>query len=217
MEHQLDGQRWVRAEEQRTAEGGTIHVRVDITDLKNREASFRLLFEHNPLPMYLFARESLRFLAVNDAAIAHYGYSREQFLSMTILDIREQSEQPRFLEALRRGSPEYPQNRFGVIAGGRVDHRGGDLHRRLDYDGQAAALVAAIDVTERGRAEARRRETQAFLDTIVENVPVSILVKSADDMRYVLVNRAGRGVPRGLARRDFGTHRARGYAVAEHR
>ena len=94
MEHQLDGQRWVRAEEQRTAEGGTIHVRVDITDLKNREASFRLLFEHNPLPMFLFARESLRFLAVNDAAIAHYGYSREQFLSMTILDIRQQSERP---------------------------------------------------------------------------------------------------------------------------
>jgi diguanylate cyclase (GGDEF)-like protein/PAS domain S-box-containing protein len=51
-------------------------------------------------------------------------------------------------------------------------------------------MVAAIDVTERNRAEARQRETQAFLDTIIENVPVSILVKSADDMRYVLVNRA---------------------------
>jgi PAS domain S-box-containing protein len=148
MEHQLGGQRWVRAEEQRTAEGCTIHVRVDIADLKNREASFRLLFEHNPLPMYLFARESLRFLAVNDAAIAHYGYSREQFLSMTILDIREQSERPRFLEALRRGSPEYPQNRTWRHC--KADGSTFDVAiftRRLNYEGQAASLVAAIDVT----------------------------------------------------------------------
>jgi PAS domain S-box-containing protein len=109
MEHQLDGQRWVRAEEQRTAEGGTIHVRVDITDLKNREASFRLLFEHNPIPMFVWARQSQRILAVNDAAVAHYGYSREQFLSMSILDIRPKNERPRFLDALARV--------FGLTAG----------------------------------------------------------------------------------------------------
>ncbi|MBV8747925.1 MAG: PAS-domain containing protein, partial [Xanthobacteraceae bacterium] len=202
MEHQLDGQRWVRAEEQRTAEGGTIHVRVDITDLKNREASFRLLFEHNPVPMFVWARESQRFLAVNDAAIDHYGYSREQFLSMTILDIRPETERPTFLNALRRGSPVYPEGRVWR-------HRKADgsiievaiYSHRLTYDGQAAAMVAAIDVTERNRAEAQQRETQAFLDTIIENVPVSILVKSADDMRYVLVNRAAEeflGVSRGV-------------------
>jgi diguanylate cyclase (GGDEF)-like protein/PAS domain S-box-containing protein len=191
IEHQLDGQRWVRAEEQRTAEGGTIHVRVDITDLKNREASFRLLFEHNPVPMFVWAEESQRFLAVNDAALDHYGYSREQFLSMTILDIRPEEERQTFLTALKRGSPIYPQERVWR-------HRKADgsiveiaiYSHRLTYDGQAAAMVAAIDVTERNRAEARQRETQAFLDTIIENVPVSILVKSADDMRYVLVNRA---------------------------
>ncbi|MBV9240284.1 MAG: PAS-domain containing protein, partial [Xanthobacteraceae bacterium] len=190
-EQQLDGQRWVRAEEQRTAEGGTIHVRVDITDLKNREASFRLLFEHNPIPMFVWARESQRFLAVNDAAIGHYGYSREQFLSMTIFDIRPEEERPTFQDALRRGSPAYPEGRVWR-------HRRADgsivevaiYSHPLTYEGQTAAMVAAIDVTERNRAEVRQRETQAFLDTIIENVPVSILVKNADDMRYVLVNRA---------------------------
>jgi diguanylate cyclase (GGDEF)-like protein/PAS domain S-box-containing protein len=190
-EQQLDGQRWVRAEEQRTAEGGTIGVRVDITDLKNREASFRLLFEHNPIPMFVWARESQRFLAVNDAAIGHYGFSRQQFLSMTILDIRPEEERPRFLDALQRGSPVYPEGRVWrhCRADGSFIEVAIYTHR-LTYDGQAAAMVAAIDVTERNRAEARQRETQAFLDTIIENVPVSILVKSADDMRYVLVNRA---------------------------
>ena len=72
MEHQLEGQRWVRAEEQRTAEGGTIHVRVDITDLKNREASFRLLFEHNPVPMFVWAQESRRFLAPGFSAFVEW-------------------------------------------------------------------------------------------------------------------------------------------------
>ena len=201
-EQQLGGQRWVRAEEQRTPEGGTIHVRVDITDLKNREASFRLLFEHNPVPMFVWAEESRRFLAVNDAAIAHYGYSREQFLAMTILDIRPEEERRRFLEGLARGSPIYPEGRVWhhSRADGSIIEVAIYAHR-LTYDGQSAALVAAIDVTERSRAEARQRETQAFLDTIIENVPVSILVKNADDMRYVLVNRAAEeflGVSRGV-------------------
>jgi diguanylate cyclase (GGDEF)-like protein/PAS domain S-box-containing protein len=202
VEQKIDGNRWVRIEEQRTAEGGTIGVRVDITELKSREESFRLLFAHNPLPMFVFARESLRFLAVNDAAIAHYGYSREQFLSMTILDIREANERARFLEALRRGSPDYPDNRVWrhCKADGSIIEVA-IFTRRLTYDGQAAALVAAIDVTERNRAEASLRDTQSFLDTVIENVPVSILVKSADDMRYVLVNRAAEdflGVSRDL-------------------
>src|SRR5262249_35944189 len=160
------------------------------TDLKNREASFRLLFEHNPIPMFVWARESQRILAVNDAAVAHYGYSREKFLSMTILDIRPENERRRFLDALARGSPIYPEGRVcpHCRADGSIIEVAIYTHR-LTYDGQEAALVAAIDVTERSRAEARQRETQAFLDTIIENVPVSILVKSADDMRYVLVNR----------------------------
>src|SRR5205807_1502368 len=87
-EQRLAGDRWLRVEERRMADGGTIGIRVDITDLKRREASFRLLFEHNPLPMWVYDRETLRFLAVNDAAVAHYGYDRQQFMSMSILDIR---------------------------------------------------------------------------------------------------------------------------------
>ncbi len=201
-EQQLDGHRWVRAEEQHTAEGGIIGVRVDITDLKNREASFRLLFEHNPVPMFVWAQESRRFLAVNDAAIAHYGYSRQQFLSMTIFDIRPEEERSTFLDALKHGSPTYPAGRVWrhCKADGSIIEVAIYSHP-LTYEDQAAVMVAVIDITERNRAEARVRETQAFLDTVIENVPVSILVKSAEDMRYVLVNRAAEeflGVSRDL-------------------
>ena len=49
---------------------------------------YSLLFDGNPLPMWAFDPETLAFLDVNEAAVRHYGYSREEFLSMTILDIR---------------------------------------------------------------------------------------------------------------------------------
>ena len=63
-EQQLPGDRWLRIEERRTADGGSIGVRIDITDLKRREASFRLLFEENPLPMWVADINTLELLAV---------------------------------------------------------------------------------------------------------------------------------------------------------
>jgi len=56
--------------------------------LMTSERQYRLLFESNPMPMWVFERHSLKFLAVNEAAIRHYGYSRDELLSMTIADIR---------------------------------------------------------------------------------------------------------------------------------
>src|SRR5437879_5807034 len=56
--------------------------------LRQKDASFRLLFDSNPLPMWVFDRDTLRFLEVNGAAVAHYGYTREEFLAMRITDIR---------------------------------------------------------------------------------------------------------------------------------
>jgi len=54
----------------------------------DREHSFQLLFESNPIPMWVYDLDILSFVAVNDATLEHYGYSREQFISMSILDIR---------------------------------------------------------------------------------------------------------------------------------
>jgi PAS domain-containing protein len=77
---------------------GTVHVlgvATDITErkkteeaLRETEERYRLLFETNPLPMWVYDRDTLGFLAVNEAAVAHYGYSRDEFLSMTIKDIK---------------------------------------------------------------------------------------------------------------------------------
>ena len=78
-EQTLSDGRVILIEERRTDDGGVVGLRVDITELKRREASFRLLFDGNPVPMIVCALDDERILGVNDAAIAHYGYSRAEF------------------------------------------------------------------------------------------------------------------------------------------
>ena len=68
-----------------------------------------MLFEASPTPMWVYDAETLAFLAVNDAAVRHYGYSREEFLAMTIKDIRPPEDIPRMLvDVAARGGPGDP-------------------------------------------------------------------------------------------------------------
>ena len=188
----LPGDRWVRVEERRTADGGSIGVRIDITELKRREASFRLLFESNPIPMWVYEHGSLRFLAVNDAAIAHYGYSRDQFLAMTLLDIRPPQDKEKLRQDLKTLAHNLPQGRprrHTKADGTQIDVA--IYAQDLQYEGHDARLVAVIDITAQKRAENDLRDTREFLRTIIENVPAAIYVKELSEFRYVLVNRAG--------------------------
>ena len=137
------------------ADGGTIGIRVDITDLKRREASFRLLFEHNPLPMWVYDRETLRFLAVNDAAVAHYGYSRERFLSMTILDVRSSDQHDAVKSFVEQDVGEAASRIWQHFKADGTPITVAIYSRALTYAERSAKLVAIVDVTERRRAEAR--------------------------------------------------------------
>ena len=114
---------------------------------------YQLLFEKNPLPMWVVEPASLRFLAINDAAIRQYGYTREEFLAMTLADIRR---------------PEYVEDLLNVLAQltPGLQRRGTWIHRRkdgssveveivcqdLDFQGSKALLVAAYDITARNEA-----------------------------------------------------------------
>jgi len=122
--------------------------------LKRRKDDLRLLFEGNPVPMWVFDVETLRFIEVNDAAKSHYGYG-EGWRRMTVLDLHlpEDHEQVRALIHARE--PE------GLVEDGLWRHHIADgreivvnlMSHRVDYAGRPAALVAAIDVTERLVAE----------------------------------------------------------------
>jgi diguanylate cyclase (GGDEF)-like protein/PAS domain S-box-containing protein len=155
-EQQLAGDRWVRIEERRTADGGSIGIRVDITDLKRREASFRLLFEENPLPMWVVDVNTLELLAVNAATCRHYGYSREQMLSMTVADIRvpEEAEQLQQEFHHNRGLQTGQETRRHITADGRVIDVAIEA-RPLRYNDRDACVAVAFDLTDRKRAEQR--------------------------------------------------------------
>ncbi len=156
-EQHIAGDRWVRLEERRIEGGGSIGIRIDITDLKRREESSRLLFDENPIPMWVIDRETNRFLAVNNAAIAHYGYSREEFLQLTTFDVRPAEDHEKFNHFLKRG--DFAQD--GITW--RHLKADGNLilvtvySRVLVHEGRPAWLSAIIDVTERARADERVR------------------------------------------------------------
>jgi len=178
--------------------GGWVATHEDITESRRREASFQLLFENNPVPMWVYDLDNLRFLAVNAAAVANYGYSYEQFLQMTTLDIRPADERERFVKFIRDAGGDHNSEqiwRHQKANGTIIDV--GIYARSLNYIGRKACLVAAHDITNRKRAEEQLRRTQKFLDAVIENVPVPILVKDipmsvneASGCRYSLVNKA---------------------------
>jgi diguanylate cyclase (GGDEF)-like protein/PAS domain S-box-containing protein len=199
-EIRLADDRWIRIDERRTADGGSIGVRVDITELKHKESSFWFLFENNPVPMWLYDHETMRFLAVNDAAVSHYGYSRERFLEMSIFDIRPPDEAEKLRQHLsgeRRIRQDGEIWRHAKATGEPIDVA--IYERIMTYAGRPAALIAAIDMTKTKRAEAEAQQTREFFNTVLENVPAPILVKDAHSFQLVLVNRAAEaflGAPR---------------------
>ena len=71
-------------------------------ELRESEKQYRLIFDGNPTPMWVFDHETLAFLEVNDAAVQHYGYSREEFLGMKLSDIRPPEDVPAMMEYLHK-------------------------------------------------------------------------------------------------------------------
>jgi diguanylate cyclase (GGDEF)-like protein/PAS domain S-box-containing protein len=138
-------------EERRTTDGGSIGVRIDITDLKRREASFRLLFEENPLPMWVADGETRQLVAVNAAMCRHYGYSRDQLLAMSERDLSRDGDA--VCEGTDGEAPAAVLHRTGD--GGLIEVV--TEARPLLYHGRPAWVAVAFDVTERNRAEARIR------------------------------------------------------------
>lgn len=152
------------------AEGGARHLRLaaapmgdlvavtltDVTELKAREASFRLLFEGNPMPMWVHDPQTLRIVAVNDAAVAHYGYSREQFLASTLFDLYAEEEWAAVTiahesPASRRSSDRIWSNRTADGRAIKVQN----YAREIAFDDSPAILLAIVDVTEQREQAAR--------------------------------------------------------------
>ena len=140
-----------------TAFGDIVSLTIsDVTALKRREASFRLLFDNNPMPMWVFDAQTTGFLSVNDAAVQHYGYAREKFLSMKIRDIWPEDEWVSHSQALQQVGNSYHSTRnWRHLKADGSEIQVLTFGRRVNFDGRDGYLVAIVDITERRKAEAR--------------------------------------------------------------
>jgi diguanylate cyclase (GGDEF)-like protein/PAS domain S-box-containing protein len=128
----------------------------DVTALKRREASFRLLFDNNPMPMWVFDAETTGFLSVNDAAVQHYGYSRATFLGMKLREIWPQDEWVIHTKALQHiGDTFYSGRHWRHLKADGSEIQVLTYGRRVAFEGRDGYLVAVVDITERRKAEAR--------------------------------------------------------------
>ncbi|MFX1673286.1 EAL domain-containing protein [Paraburkholderia sp. A2WS-5] len=152
------------------------------------------LFDAHPVPMYVFDRETLRFLAVNAAAIQQYGYSEEEFLAMTIRDIRPADDVARLEQHLAR-LDTLTQNVRTMAGIWRHVRRDGSLisadisHHSLVFQGRAAMFVLADDVTEQIKAEVEAQRSNQMLETVIDNIPQRIFWKDVRS-RYLGCNMA---------------------------
>jgi diguanylate cyclase (GGDEF)-like protein/PAS domain S-box-containing protein len=188
FEQRLSTGRYIVVEERRTADGGNIGLRLDVTEMKEREESFRLLFNSNPVPMLVIDATTLRFLDVNEAALAHYGYSRERFLAMTALDIRRPEEHAAFSEFMQRSRGTQGEKTWHHLKADGTEILVTVYSTNLAYAGVEARLAAVVDVTERTRAEGQLLEQKRLMDTAIENMSQGLLMFDAD-ARLTLCNR----------------------------
>lgn len=171
--HEDGTYRWVRDEQRllRDAAGNPVEAVgswSDVTKLRQAETrsreseeQYRLLFDSNPHPMWVYDAETLAFLAVNDTAIRLYGWSRSEFLAMTIKDIRPPEDVGPLLADLagRPSSATAPhawrhRRKDGVIAAVEIESN------PIVFQGRRARLVFANDVTEKNRLEAQLLQAQ---------------------------------------------------------
>ena len=175
----------------------------DVTDrikaekiLFESEKRYKDLFKSNPNPMWVYDLETLKFLDVNQAAIINYGYTLEEFLSMTLKDIRPQEDVSKLMDNLR--TAEYG---FEYSAGWKHLKKDGSIidveirSNAIEYKGRKAKLVSAIDVTWRKISEEEiqksREELRAlasYLQSVREKERTAISRELHDELGQILTS-----------------------------
>ncbi|MBD2521335.1 PAS domain S-box protein [Nostoc sp. FACHB-133] len=146
-----------------------------------------LLFSKNPNPMWIYNQNNLQFLDVNEAAVIHYGYSREEFLQMQITDIFPPENVPIFREYLGKKHTDLHFSRQWLHR--RKDGQILDVEvvtHTINYANYNARLVNIQDITEHKRIERKLQEQNEFLRRIFESIPLMIaLIDTNGKLQWV--------------------------------
>ena len=157
---------------------------LDVTERKRvedaiheSEERYRFMFSNNPQPMWIFDIETLAFLEVNQAAASHYGYSREEFLHMTIRDVRPPEDIPDLIKNIEL-------SRILPTRTGRWRHvkKNGELifveikSQRVNYNGRESRLILINDITDQVKATEVIKESELKYRELIENSPDAIVI-----------------------------------------
>lgn len=152
------------------------------------QVAYRLLFERNPLPMWVYDVKTLRMLAVNEAAVAQYGYSKQEFVGLTLLDLHHDDDAAHLREHLglpldAQRTPRLWQHR----------HRDGGFSEvevvteEFELDGIQARMAVVRDMTAQRRAEQAQRDLSHRLATTLESITDAVYTLDLD-WRFTFVN-----------------------------
>ncbi len=191
-----------------TLQGGVV-VLHDITERKRAEEALRqsekryhLLFDSNPHPVWVYDLQTLAILDVNHSALRDYGYSREEFLSLTIKDIRPPEDVPALLEDTKKAPPDTEtasvwkhRKKNGTLIDVEI------TSHPLIYGGRNARLVVATDITTRKKAEEALRQSEERF---------RLLVSEVTDYAILMLDPEG-----GIASWNAGAERIKGYQAQE--
>jgi two-component system, cell cycle sensor histidine kinase and response regulator CckA len=159
-------------------------------DLSHNGGQYSLLFAANPTPMWVFDIETLQFLEVNEAAVAKYGFSRDEFLGMTIADIRAPEDASAVSAYLKAPAADFHRN--GVSRHSRKDSTPLTVEvtaQDIVFKERRARLVVAQDVGEYERSAAELQKKQEVLQSILDDMPAVVFVQDLEG-RFTLVNTA---------------------------
>ena len=173
-------------------------IHTDITSKKNielalrdSEQQYKLLFSANPNPMFVFEKETMYFLDANDAAVKHYGYSRDEFKKMITKDIWPQEDIEEMLEVVSSLKEETTD-----VKGYRHIKKNGEIINieatvsSIDFNGKKAKLVVVHDITQKYLAEIALKESEEKYKNIFFDSHDCIFVASADGS-ILNINNAG--------------------------
>ena len=147
-------------------------------DIKANEIKYRYMFDNNPQPMFIYDLETLAFLEINNSAISHYGYTREEFLSMTIKDIRPKED----IEALLK-DVELTRHAYNPAGEWRHVKKNGEIinveiiSHSITFHNRSARHVMVNDITNRKRTELERQILFEITNVLTTNSNQDDLIK----------------------------------------